>query len=871
MLPVLVALGAASLAVTAISPMPGSARPPGAEVSQTGLATAGQVSGDVRYALSQPVCPSPGPGRAACLAVRRIEVSRGTQGAEAYVAGAGPLDTGANGGLSPADLASAYSYSPTATGQNQTVALVDAYNDPDINGDLQQFDAQYALLPCSTSDGCLAVVNQNGGSTLPKTDTSGSWETEESLDVEVVHSVCEQCKILLVEADSPTPADLAQAEDAAVTLGATEVSNSWGIAESEFPTTSVADFDHPGIVVTAAAGDDGYYSYDTLQGVNEPDAPASFGTVVAVGGTSLYLNGDGARSYETVWNDNGPEDAYQEAYGSALNATGGGCSNEFAAPTWQTSLADWAATGCESYRLVADVSVVGDDMTGFDTYDSYGCTSPCTGWQTLGGTSLSAPIIAAMFALAGGAHGTSYPAQTLYSHLGAASLYDVESGGDGWCDGDGPGTCGDPNTLGYGIVDCDYTASGSPSAGDLACDAADGYDGPSGVGTPNGIGAFIPSVTNPVVTAVSPENGPASGGTTVTINGYGLSGATGVSFGGTPAASFTVVDDGEITAVSPPGAIGTVDVTVTTSQGGSMTGPGDRYTYTTPPTTTTAETTTTQVTSTTLTSTSTTLSSSTTTVATSTTTAPTSTTTTTAPTTTTTVPTTTTTVPRTTTTTVPTTTSSSTSTSSTSTSSTSTSSTSTSTTSTTAAGSNSPTTATMPPSGGPPPALPAPTGTTTAGTTTTTGVTSSTTAARTTGRSATTAPPGKSTAKKKGAAPPHPNIAVVTKSLRLTGKWHYLPLGLRCQGATCAGTVKVVLLTTYRRGAADKTKVQPKDLVAAAASYRLAAGRAEVLRVGATSAGWALLDRATRAKPIYATVVASVKGGKQFTALLVLT
>jgi len=112
---------------------------------------------------------------------------------------------------------------------------------------------------------------------------------------------------------------------------------------------------------------------------------------------------------------------------------------------------------------------------------------------------------------------------------------------------------------------------------------------------------------------------------------------------------------------------------------------------------------------------------------------------------------------------------------------------------------------------------------------------------------------------------------VVTKSLRLTGKWHYLPLGLRCQGATCAGTVKVVLLTTYRRGAADKTKVQPKDLVAAAASYRLAAGRAEVLRVGATSAGWALLDRATRAKPIYATVVASVKGGKQFTALLVLT
>jgi len=145
---------------------------------------------------------------------------------------------------------------------------------------------------------------------------------------------------------------------------------------------------------------------------------------------------------------------------------------------------------------VSDISADADYLTGIDIYDTYNCGSACSadgvpGWLTVGGTSLSSPLIAAMYGLAGGSHGVAYPALTLYGHLATSSLYDVTSGGNGYCDGVGAASCGDPNTSGAGILDCDYPASGTtPSAGDRACDALTGYDGPTGVGTPNGLGAF---------------------------------------------------------------------------------------------------------------------------------------------------------------------------------------------------------------------------------------------------------------------------------------------------------------------------------------------------------------------------------------------
>jgi subtilase family serine protease len=436
------------------------------------------------------------PARSSRTRVRR----NATTGAKPFRVGAagtlGPAD-----GLTPGDLATAYGLATTG-GQGQTVAIVDAYNDPTINGDLQFFDSHYGLSTCSTGNGCLRVVNQTGGATPPLNDSSG-WSVEESLDVETVHSVCGKCHIILVEADSNGNSNLGTAENTAVRLGANEVSNSFGEPESDSTAPYQADFNHPGVVITASAGDDGYYSFDDLDGVSEPSAPAAYNTTVSVGGTSLFLGQGGSRQSETVWNDNGVRDYYQQAFARALGAGGGGCSTLFNAQKWQTSLGVWGSTGCGTKRLVSDVSAVADYLTGFDIYDSFNCgdaCSPAPGWFTIGGTSLSSPLIAAAYALAGGAHGLAYPALTLYGHPSQA--HDVTTGGNGWCDGGGAGACPNPNSSADGVLDCAYTASGAVAVGDRACEALAGYDGPTGVGSPNGISMFMR--TGPSVSTTCP-------------------------------------------------------------------------------------------------------------------------------------------------------------------------------------------------------------------------------------------------------------------------------------------------------------------------------------------------------------------------------
>ncbi len=553
-------------------------------VATTGAATTvAPPSATVHYGEIESVCQQPAaPSQASCFAMRRVDVSKGTPGAMAFKVGGASYSTGPAGGYTPGDLASAYEFSPSATGQGQTVAIVDAYNDPNIEPDLQEFDTNYGLATCTTANGCLTVVNQTGGSTLPADDTTG-WSVEESLDVETVHSVCEGCNILLVEANSASISDLATADEEAYELGATEVTNSWGGGEDSSDTAYEADFDHPGVVVAASTGDHGYYNWDQFSNSSVPDFPSSDGDVVAVGGTSLTLGASGSRSNETVWDDDNLGDKDPVGNGGA---TGGGCSTVFPAPSWQTAVNDWDHTGCGSYRLAADVSADADPLTGFDIYDSFNCGTSCeTGWETVGGTSLASPIIASMFALAGGAKGVNYPAETLYSHLGTSALYDVTSAGNGYCDGEDADNClsandgVNPNTEGHGTLDCAWGAAGGAVAGDLACDAGTGYDGPSGVGTPNGLGAFGPVGSTPVVSSVTPNSGQVGAETTVTITGGNFTGATAVHFGPTEAVSFTVENDGEITAVSPPEGAGTVDITVTNPDGTSASSAADQYNY----------------------------------------------------------------------------------------------------------------------------------------------------------------------------------------------------------------------------------------------------------------------------------------------------
>jgi hypothetical protein len=203
--------------------------------------------------------------------------------------------------------------------------------------------------------------------------------------------------------------------------------------------------------------------------------------VIAVGGTELTLTEAGARASETVWNEGVSEEK---------DVTGGGCSTQFSAPPWQVAVPDWAAVGCgtgaQAKRAVADVAADGAPYTGAAIYDSVPYyiepgLAIAPGWVTVGGTSLSSPIVASLFALVGGAQGVEYPAATLYSHLGGASLYDVTSGGDGKCDGVYTGGCeGSMSPL--SPLDC--------GEGVLICNAGPGYDGPSGVGAPSGLAAF---------------------------------------------------------------------------------------------------------------------------------------------------------------------------------------------------------------------------------------------------------------------------------------------------------------------------------------------------------------------------------------------
>jgi len=415
-------------------------------------------------------------------------------GAQPFVRGDGARAAGTigpAGGLTPSDLGTAYGLKTTG-GSGQTVGIVDAYNDPNIATDLQAFDSHYGLPACTEGTGCLRVVGQTGSTTaLPVNDSAG-WSVEETLDVETVHSVCQSCHIILVEADSNGNNDLGTAENEAVSLGANEVTNSFGEPETYSESAYQAAFNHPKVVITASAGDDGYYySFDEFDSTSVPNVPAAYNTTVSVGGTSLFLGQGGTRQSETVWNDNGTSDYYEQAFERPLGASGGGCSTMFAAKPWQTSVGGWAGTGCGAKRLANDVSAVADYLTGFDIYDSYNCgdaCSPAPGWFTLGGTSLSSPLIAAAYALAAGAHGVAYPALTLYGHVKQA--YDVTIGGNGYCGGEGAGLCRDENLAGDGVLDCAYTAAGQVAVSDRACDALTGYDGPTGVGTPAGITLF---------------------------------------------------------------------------------------------------------------------------------------------------------------------------------------------------------------------------------------------------------------------------------------------------------------------------------------------------------------------------------------------
>ena len=389
----------------------------------------------------------------------------------------------APGSYGPAQFHTAYAL-PTTAPSTQTIAIVDAYDDPNIEADLAAYSSFYGLPSCTTANGCFRKVNQTGGTSYPA--ANANWSLEIALDVETAHQICQNCKILLVEATTASLANLGTAENEAVALGANVISNSWGASEYSTETTDESRyFNHPGLVITASTGDNGY-------GV---EFPAASRYVTAVGGTTLNVNGDNTWRSETAW-----------------SGAGSGCSRYEPKPAWQID------SGC-ARRTLADVSADADPNTGAAVYDSvpYQLQS---GWFQVGGTSLAAPLIGAAYALSGNAASVNYGSAP-YAHAG--SLHDITSGSNGSC---------------------------SPA---YLCTAVAGYDGPTGLGTPNGLGGFAAGSGAPTPDfglGVTPASTTVTQGTsgvyTVSVGSVGgFSGSVALSQSGLPNGGFS---PGSVTA-----------------------------------------------------------------------------------------------------------------------------------------------------------------------------------------------------------------------------------------------------------------------------------------------------------------------------------
>jgi subtilase family serine protease len=245
-----------------------------------------------------------------------------------------------------------------------------------------------------------------------------AWGQETAVDIDMISAICPLCGIAVVEAKSAKLQDLGPAVDQAAALNPVAISNSYAIAETQATDQYAAYYNHPNIAVIAAAG-------DTAQSVN---FPAVSSNVIAVGGTSLFQNSDGSFAPQTVWAN-----------------TGGGCSGNIAKPVWQLD------AGCPN-RTTNDVAVIADPATGVMAYSSYG-----NGWGVYGGTSVSAPIVAALFALANHSQGM-LDASRLYTNAGL--LY-AASGSNGSC---------------------------SPA---YFCTAGPAYNSPTGNGVPYGLQALF--------------------------------------------------------------------------------------------------------------------------------------------------------------------------------------------------------------------------------------------------------------------------------------------------------------------------------------------------------------------------------------------
>jgi subtilase family serine protease len=496
-------------------------------------------------------CGAPAAGQAQCFALQLLYPSKDWHpGPSAHGSGGGggggtnTVPPPPSSGYYPGDLQSAYNLASAAAAfgpgpSAPTVAIVDAYDDPNAASDLAAYRASLsgatdpntgiadATIPplCSSTvtTGCVTFtkLNQSGGTSYPRGNSG--WGEEISLDLDMISALCPACNIDLVEASSSSFSNLSQAESEAGSLHPAAITNSYGGSEfsSESSYNSIYSYSS-GTAVTVASGDSGY-------GV---EFPAASPGVTAVGGTSLTYSGTGSGlvwDAQTVW-----------------SGAGAGCSAYETMPSWQADQGVYSLSSDCNGRQVADISAVADPSTGVAVYDTY--NEP--GWMVFGGTSVSAQLIGAMYALAAG-NGGLQP--------GPSALY--------------PDSAGGSTGATTGLVS--VTAGSDGSCGDYLCEAgsgelSSGYNGPAGLGTPDGVAAFSSSsstspspsfslAATPTSQTVSP-GGSTSYTLTISPSG-GFSGSVSLSESGLPSSATATFSPNPATTSS------TLSVSTTSSTG----------------------------------------------------------------------------------------------------------------------------------------------------------------------------------------------------------------------------------------------------------------------------------------------------------------
>lgn len=362
-----------------------------------------------------------------------------------------PLRAPAPAGYGPADLSKAYAL-PATSSRTGTIAIIDAGVDATLAHDLAAYRAEYGLPACTTASGCLKLENYTGGAQPPaQSKGQGAFVEEEvavetALDLDMASAACPSCRLLEISVpwqdaqddNDVSTGDFAQAVDTAVAAHASAISISYGYTADVTNThgSYLSAFRHKGVAISASSGDAGFNG-----GIHQ-DWPSNLPSVTSVGGVTLPASGPA-----TAWwsAGSGCETAFRSAYGQPAAV----------------------AAACGGHRAATDVSADADPATGVAVYDT---DAPSSGepndWMIVGGTSASAPYVAGLYVRAGHQSSIDGP-QRLY-HAPATDFTDVTSGNN----------------------EAFHQCASYPGVSPSLCNAGTGWDGPTGLGIPHGLGAF---------------------------------------------------------------------------------------------------------------------------------------------------------------------------------------------------------------------------------------------------------------------------------------------------------------------------------------------------------------------------------------------